>query len=213
MLEILLIRHGETERNRTRRIMGHRPIPLNVRGRSQARALQRRLKKVELEVIYTSPIRRAVETARVLAKGRRVRTIKVPEMAEIDYGHWVGRTFDEVSFDPAYRTYHTTPRKARAPGGESMREVYRRAVSFIEKLRRRHRGGRVVVISHADVIKAIMVRYLKLDLNDLLKIRIDNCALSSVLFNGTHHKVLAINAHSELHRLFHRTDQLLPTPR
>lgn len=208
MLEILLIRHGQTAWNRDRRIMGRLPIPLNVAGRRQAAALRRAFRSVTLKAIYTSHVQRAVETAKILARGRGIRVIKAPEVAEIDYGRWVGKTFDEVSADRNYVVYHSAPKRAQAPGGEKMTEVYRRSVGFVEKLRKRHKEGRIAVISHADVIKAILVRYLKLDLNDLLKIRIDNGALSSLWFNGTRERVLAVNAHAHLSRLFHRTDQI-----
>ena len=70
--------------------------------------------------------------------------------------------------------------------------------------------GRVAIVSHADVIKTILVRYLNLDLNDILSIRIDNCSLSSIWFNGSRSRVLAVNGHSDLRKLFARTDQWIP---
>ena len=212
MLEILLIRHGQTDWNLNGRIMGYRPIPLNAVGRRQSEALRGVLGPLRLKAIYTSPILRAVETARLMAKGRRVRILKAPEVREIEYGDWVGRTFEEVSKERNYRIYHTTPRHACAPGGERMTEVHKRVVGFIEKLRKRHREGRIAVVSHADVIKVILVHYLNLDLNELLRIRIDNGALSSLSFNGSQTRVLGVNCHPTLQNLFLRTDQNLPSP-
>lgn len=208
MLEILLIRHGQTDWNRDRRIMGRLPIPLNASGRRETGILSRSLRGIELHAIYTSPLKRAIETAQLLARGRGIKVVRAPEVAEIDYGYWVGKTFDEVSGEKDYFVYHTEPARAQAPGGERMSDVYRRTGRFIERLRVRHRKGRIAVISHADVIKAILVRYLKLHLNDLLRIRIDNCSLSSLWFNGKHSRVLGINCHARLRRFFLRTDQL-----
>lgn len=213
MLEIFLIRHGQTEWNHKRRIMGRLPIPLNAMGRRQARTLRRILRNLTLRAIYTSPVRRALETAQEIARGHRLKVILAPAVAEINYGRWVGKTFDEVSYDPAYQTYHTTPSRAKAPGGERMTAVARRAVRFIERLRSRYQDGRVVVVSHADVIKTILIYYLRLPLNDLLKVRIDNASLSSLWFDGRRTRVLAINGHADLRKLFLRTDQLLPQPK
>lgn len=209
MLEILLIRHGQTDWNRDRRIMGGLPIPLNKAGRRQTLELQKALSGLNLKWIYTSPLLRAHQTAKIIAgEGKRIRLIRSPAVSEIDYGRWVGKTFDEVTGDKNYQIYHTTPRLAQAPGGEKMTDVYRRAVGFIETLRKRHKRGRIAVVSHADVIKAILTRYLRLPLDDLLKIRIDNCSLSSLWFNGKHSRVLGINCHARLRRFFLRTDQL-----
>jgi len=190
--------------------MGRLPIPLNKTGRREIEILRKTLAHLDLKAIYASPVLRAMQTAQILSKRRRIPLIQAPAVAEIDYGHWIGKTFDEVAGDPAYRTYHTQPHRAQAPGGEKMTNVYRRAFKFIERLRLRYPVGRVVVVSHADVIKAILVRFLKLDLCDLLKIRIDNGSLSSLWFDGTRCRVLGVNCHAELGKLFERTDQLTP---
>jgi broad specificity phosphatase PhoE len=210
MLEILLIRHGQTDWNRDRRIMGRKAVPLNMAGRGEARALARALKNVAIDVIYTSPVRRAVETARHLRNGRRVRIRHAPEMAEIDYGHWIGKTFEEVIPEKAFRVYHKTPRKAQAPGGEHMREVFDRTIRFIEKIRKKHKMGRIVVVSHADVIKTILVHYLGMDYNHLLKFRIDNASLSLLWFHKDHARVMSINSLAKPARLFGLKDLLSP---
>jgi broad specificity phosphatase PhoE len=193
MLEILLIRHGQTDWNRDRRIMGRKPIPLNIQGRRESEAIGRALREIQIQAIFTSPVERAVQTARLIARGRKLKLEMVPEVAEIDYGDWIGKTFDEVTEDEAYRVYHATPKLAHPPGGEKMVDVHRRAVNFIEALRKRHEAGRIVVVSHADVIKIVVTHYLGLDLNDLLRLRIDNCSVSLLWFNGSRHRVMAVN--------------------
>lgn len=209
-LEIFLIRHGQTDWNREQRIMGARPIPLNVMGIQQSEAMGRVLKTVKLKAIYSSPLRRALQTAKAIARGSTLKVVEAPEVQEINYGQWVGKKFSEVKNEPAYLTYHSSPRDAEIPGGEKMEDVHRRAVGFIETLRKRHKEGKVVVVSHADVIKTILVHYLDLSLNDILKIRIDNASLSILHFNGMSTRILGMNCHSHLDRLF--TDRAaLPT--
>ncbi len=210
MLEILLIRHGQTDWNRDRRIMGRKPVPLNKAGRAEAKALARALKDVGIDVIYTSPVRRAVETARHLLDGRRARVVEAPEVAEIDYGRWIGKTFEEVIPEKAFHVYHKNPRKACPPGGEAMRKVFDRTVRFIERLRKRHKKGRIVVVSHADVIKAILVHYLGMDYDHLLRFRIDNTSISLLTFHKEHARVMAINSLPAPAKLFGRVDLLSP---
>ncbi len=210
MLEILLIRHGQTDWNRDRRIMGRRPVPLNKAGRAEARALAKVLKGVKIDAVYTSPVLRAVETAEHLRDGRRMSLRHAHEMAEIDYGRWIGKTFEEVIPEKAFRVYHKTPRKAQAPGGEHMKDVYRRTIRFIETIRRRHKKGRIAVVSHADVIKTVLVHYLGMDYNHLLKFRIDNASISLLWFYKDRARVMAVNSLPAPHKLFGLVDLLTP---
>ncbi len=210
MLEILLIRHGQTDWNRDRRIMGRKHIPLNRVGRSEATRLERALKGVILDAIYTSPMKRAVETARHVRGRRRVAIQRVPGMAEIDYGLWVGKTFEEVIPEKAFHVYHKTPAKARAPRGEHMKDVQKRTIRFIEKIRKRHRKGRVAVVSHADVIKTVLVHYLGMHLNDLMKFRIDNASVSLLWFHEKRARVMTINSLATPSKLFGLRDLLSP---
>lgn len=208
MLEIILIRHGQTDWNRDRRIMGHRPVPLNPHGRAEARRVARHLKNIPIDAVFTSPMLRAVETAEYLAAERGLKAQLNADLAEIDYGLWVGKTFDEVMAEEAYAIYHRSPRRAQPPGGEKMTDVRRRAVRFVEGLREKHRKGRIAVISHADVIKTILVHYLGMDLNDLQKFRIDNTSLSILWFYKKRARVLAANCPAIPKNLFGPTDQL-----
>lgn len=210
MLEILLIRHGQTDWNRERRIMGRKPIPLNKTGREEARSLARVLKGIAIDAIYTSPVRRAVETAKQLNNGRRVRIFDADEIAEIDYGDWIGKTFGEVIGEKAFHVYYKAPRRSCPPGGEPMMAVFGRTIRFIERLRKRHKNGRVAVVSHADVIKAILVHYLGMDYNHLFKFRIDNASISLLWFHKDRARVLTINSLPTPSRLFDLIDLLSP---
>lgn len=213
MLEILFIRHGQTDWNKNGRIMGARPVPLNREGIRQVEEAAKALDSIDIKAVYTSPLKRAVQTARLLARGRSMRVVEAPELSEIDYGDWVGKTFDEVIRYPAYRLYHTNPARAQAPRGEKMKDVLERGVRWVETMRQGHRrGGRIMAVSHADVIKVILTHYLNLDLNEMLRMRIDNAAVSILWINGKSSGVFGINCHTSLDKVFSRTDQLYPLP-
>lgn len=166
--------------------------------------------EISLDALYTSPMFRTVQTARTIARGRSLKIQKASALAEIDYGQWVGKYFDDVTREKAYQIYHTAPSEAQPPGGEKMTEVLKRSVGLVEDLRKRHEKGRIALISHADVIKAILVRYLNLDLNEILRLRIDNASLSLVWFHGPRERVMAVNSLAAPSSLFSRTDQLPP---
>lgn len=207
MLEIILVRHGETDWNKSQRIMGRQSVPLNAEGRRQAKTLAKFLKDVTIDRIYSSPVLRARQTAELMVRGRSLEIIEEESLAEIHYGEWVGKYFAEVRGSEAFETYWCTPSLAQAPGGELMSSVLGRAVSFIETLQNRHTEGRVLLVSHADVIKVILVHCLGINLDQLHKLRVDNGSLSYLLFANGRVRVLAINTHPNAKQLFERTEQ------
>ena len=96
MTTILLARHGETEWNREGRFQGHADPPLNATGRAQAAELAAGLKGVELAAVYSSPLRRALETAELVAAEHGLEPVAVDALREVDVGFWEGLTRPEV---------------------------------------------------------------------------------------------------------------------
>ena len=202
MLEIILVRHGETNCNRDKTVMGHLPIPLNRTGQAQAQELARQLKKIPIEACYSSPLVRTLETSRIICGSRRISLYEEKALAEIDYGAWVGKPMQEIAEAGQFFAYMRKPAQAKIPGGESLRQAQRRSVGFIETLRKQKKGGRVLVVSHADVIKAMVTYYLGLRLNDLHRVRIDNGSMSLLWFHGKWARVLSVNVHNHFPSYF-----------
>ncbi len=205
MFEIIFVRHGETEWNRGRRIMGAKPIPLNENGQRQIRDLAAYFKDVSFDAIYTSPIIRAAESAAILAEGRDIAPIEDEALAEINYGPWVGMTFDEVRERPEFRDYHLRPSQAKVPGGEDMDEVFQRIGGFVERLRKEEKNKRILAVSHADVIKLAVVKYLAMPLDDMHRMRIDNGSHSHIWFSGPLERVLIVNGLPRVDGFFEKT--------
>lgn len=182
MFELLLARHGQTDWNVERRVMGAKPIPLSTTGKAQARLLAKGLKDIPIHAVYSSPIRRAIQTAQPILKGRdSVSLFEEPGLTEIDYGDWVGRPFAEI---PELNDYFQRPSSVKIPNGETLEAVRKRAASAVERMRERHKDQRILAISHADVIKFILIHYLGMVLDDLQKFRIDNASVSVLHFNS-----------------------------
>jgi broad specificity phosphatase PhoE len=160
---ILLARHGETDWNREKRWQGLADPPLNERGREQARALAERLEPVPFTAIYASDLRRASETARLVAEGRGLGVTTMPELREIDVGSWTGLTQAEVQerFPDAYAGLRA--RTGRGwEDGETFGELAQRVLNALRRIAREHHDP-VLVVTHSGPIRTVQAHALGLD--------------------------------------------------
>ena len=155
MTVLLLARHGETDWTRTKRWQGHGDPPLNDRGRTQARALADTLAEVALDAIYCSDLRRAAQTAAIVAERHGLEPVLDSELRENDFGDWTGLTRDEVE----RRFPHGALLRKRGgkgwSGGESYDEMAERVVRAATAIAEEHDGQRVLVVTHNGPIRAI----------------------------------------------------------
>jgi len=193
MLEILLIRHGQTDWNRDRRIMGDQPIGLNSEGRSQMGRLSQLVSPLKVEALFSSPLKRTMESAAILNQKWNLPMEENRDLREIEYGKWIGMTFQEIRTHPEYVEYYKFPDRKVGQTGESLVEVQSRGVSFVENLRKGRTHGKLALVSHADWIKCVILHYLKIPLNQLYQLRIDNASLSYLTFEGKRERVIAVN--------------------
>jgi broad specificity phosphatase PhoE len=161
---ILLARHGETDWNRERRWQGVSDLSLNERGREQARALAEKLEAVPLSAVYASDLRRAYQTALVVAQTKGLAVTPMRELREIDVGSWTGLAYDEVQerFRVAYTQMRT--RSGRGwEGGETYAEMGRRVLEAMRQIARKHAGDVVLVVTHSGPIRTVRAHALGLD--------------------------------------------------
>jgi len=202
MLEILLIRHGQTDWNRDRKIMGEHPIGLNSEGRGQVETLATRLAPLKIEGLYVSPLKRTMESAEILNRRWGLPLETHEDLKEIEYGEWVGKTFQEIRTHPDYIEYYKHPDRCVGGTGESLEQVQRRGVRFLEALRGSRTGGKLAVVTHADWIKCVVLHYLKMPLSQLFQLRIDNASISYLTFEGKRERVIAVNHCVDFEGLF-----------
>jgi probable phosphoglycerate mutase len=143
---ILLARHGETDWNREGRFQGWADPPLNEAGREQARALAERLRDTPFDAVYSSDLRRAHETAAIVAAPHGVPVVSDPDLREIDVGSWSGLTRTEI--------------EERFPGaehhdGESRTEHLARVLAAVERIARTHHGQRILIVSHGGSLRTL----------------------------------------------------------
>lgn len=149
MTEIYLVRHGETDWNRARRIQGRTDVPLNDTGREQARRTAELLARRTWDAVLTSPLSRARETAEIIAVRLGLAVpAEVPALVERNYGAAEGLDFAQI--DARY------PEGTEVPGRESRAAVAERVMPELRRIAEEHRGGALVIVSHGGAIRAVL---------------------------------------------------------
>ncbi len=162
MTTIYLVRHGATEWNDTKRAQGQADIELNEAGFAQAQRAAADLSHIELVAVYSSDLKRAVETARAIADAQGLKVTTDRDLREIDQGEWEGLTVEEIARrwpDRWGEARHYTTR----PGGESPQQVRTRALDAIARIVEANPEGNVVVVSHGGTIRWIAAEALGYD--------------------------------------------------
>lgn len=182
MTEIVLVRHGETELNREGIFRGRLDVGLNPRGRLQAEWVAEALAGEPLVAVYSSPLRRAVDTALPIAGRHGLRPLPDEGLNNIDLGEWQGRKKTEVERDEPelWDLWIHDPESLRVPGGETLGDVRRRATSRARALADEHEGGRFAIVSHRSVLKLLAGALLGLDRDYFWRFYLDNAAYSVI---------------------------------
>jgi broad specificity phosphatase PhoE len=195
---LILIRHGETEWNRTGRWQGQLDVPLSDAGRRQARQLARRLAadRRRLDVLYSSDQSRALETAQIVGEAIGLSPATTPALREIDLGHWAGHTKPEIAqLFPQEWTKLEAGEDFPRGGGESYAIFQARILEWLIPTINRHAGQSVAVVSHGGVIRAILLHALNLQWKDRSQIpSIGNTSLTEVEVRGNQWEIVSVGA-------------------
>jgi probable phosphoglycerate mutase len=157
---VVMIRHGETDWNRDRRIQGQTDTALSALGRLQARAIGQRLLRERFDAIYASDLARAWDTAQAIAQAAIAERPDAPlpvadrRLREMDFGEWEGKTSAEIALSHPDAHFQSKSRDAdfRIPGGESFRDLHDRAVACLHSLVEVHAGQSICVVAHGGIL-------------------------------------------------------------
>jgi len=150
---------------------------INEDGRRQARALADSLSKEPIDLVHTSPRRRARETARTIADLIGCPCEVTPALDEIHLGDWEGRSFEALAADSRWHSWNTHRGSATPPDGESMVHLQRRVLSHLEKLARLPIRG-AVLVSHAEPIRAVLMHFRGIALDDFHQVDVAAASIS-----------------------------------
>jgi broad specificity phosphatase PhoE len=191
---LLLVRHAAHDWL-GRGIPGRLPgVVLNGEGQLQARDLSMHI-GARVDAIYSSPQQRARETAAPLAERLELPVVIAPEFDEVDFGEWTGWTFERLRGEgERWREWCEHKSVASPPGGESLAMVTLRALSGAQRLARLHPEQSVLVVSHGDVIKALIASCLALSLDHLERFDVAPASLSAVARTQDAWRVMCVNA-------------------
>ena len=202
---LVLARHAVTAQTGPM-LSGRAPgIDLSDKGREQAKALGERLAGLPVAVVYASPIERTTQTAEAVAQHHGLTVQALPGVIEADYGEWTGGQLSDLAKTDLWKTVQRAPSRARFPGGESLAEMQSRMVTALEAVVVQHPGELVVVVSHADPIKAAIAHYTGVHL-DLFQ-RIVVSPASVTVFELTAHGAAMVKCNDT-----GSLDELLPPP-
>lgn len=208
---LVLLRHGEAEGNRELRYLGSTDAPLTSHGREQAAQLAGAAARLRPSVIYSSPLRRARETAQTLADTLGLPVLKTPVLREMDFGAWERLTRAEVrARDPEGLAAWDAGDDVAPPQGESLVAVRERVTAFADALAAQHTGETLALVSHVGPIKALVCAALDLPAAGAQRMWLDPASICVVEWgiggdsDGPARRVL---------RVFNAVDHLLTPPR
>ena len=159
MTTLVLVRHATTA-STGKRLGGRTDAPLDDAGRQQAEAAAQRLAAAPLKAVYASPLPRTWETAEIVAAPHRLEVQRDEGLLEVEYGDWTDRPLQPLTRTKKWPVIQLRPSLVTVPNGESIREAQLRAVGAVEGIVAKHPKAMVAVVSHADVIKALVSFYL-----------------------------------------------------
>ena len=204
MTKLILVRHGESCWNISGRYQGQLDIDLSERGQEQAKLVAQRLRKIQIDLILTSPLRRALDTAGLIASyHEHIPLVIDASLTEIGHGEWEGLTAAEVEekFSAELALWQTEPAKVKMPGGESLAEVKARVFPTIQQAITEHPDKTILVCSHDAVLRLIILEATGVSLAGFWGLRIDNAAITVVEYHPAFSNVLALNDATHLGQL------------
>ncbi len=171
-MKLYITRHGETLRNAENRVLGRDDIALNEKGRLQAAELAEKMKEIPVDVIFTSPLSRAKETALAVAERKGLIPIEDDRLLEVNFGD-----FEAVPRD--YEPYQAAKREhfKRYPNGESYFDMAYRIYDFLYEIKKKYSDKRVLIVSHGGVCRIIHNYFIDMDNEEFVRFAFPNCGL------------------------------------
>jgi probable phosphoglycerate mutase len=193
MTDFLLVRHAACDPVGVA-IAGRAPgVSLNEQGRLEAERVADRLAGTSIIAVYSSPLERARETAQAISQRHDLAVHDHDAFAEIDFGDWTGRTLESLAPDEQWHRFNTLRSATRIPGGELVAEAQLRAVRGLEALRCAHPSGVVVIVTHADIIRATLAFYLGMPIDLMLRLEISPASVSAIRLDEWGLQVTCVN--------------------
>jgi len=193
---VFLIRHGVTAWHAEGRVLGQRDIPLSAAGVAQAEEAAAALHGVKMSEVLSSPLQRAIQTAEIIGQDAGIEVARDPRLIDFQLGKWTGMTYADVAKNEEYQRFLLQPDSERIPGGESLEDIRRRAVSAIEQaLSDNATGDALAIVTHAGIIRVLLTHYMGSPTANYHRVRVSPGSISILGFADDRQlpRVLAVN--------------------
>jgi len=185
--KLIIVRHAEAMGNIIREFHGWTDSGITEKGHIQAKQVAERLKDVPIDVIYSSSLKRAIQTATYIAKVKELPIISRDDLKEINGGLWEGMAWTDLAktYPEEYVIWEEKPHIHQMPEGESMKDFQQRLVNAVSVILDREKGRNVCIVTHGTAIRALMCWFMDYGLEDIVKIPwYDNTAVTVVEYDG-----------------------------
>ena len=185
MTKVYLVRHGQTEWNKKLTFRGRVDIPLNEAGHMEAQALSHALKDKNIEAIYTSPLKRSIETAQPVAKFFHLEIVPVQGLIDINYGDWEGLSFHEVKkrYGDQYKGWEKSPDLIRFPNGETLDEAKERSFRAFKNIVKESPDKSILIIPHRVINKILLCALLNIGNSHFWEIKQDTGCINLIEYS------------------------------
>lgn len=180
---LILVRHAEAEGNFKRIFHGWSDGEITGKGHMQAEKVAERLKDVEMDVLYSSSLKRTMQTATYISEVKKLPIIRTDKLKEINGGDWEGQMWDTLpkKWPDEYDTWENAPHLHKMPGGESMEEFQKRLIEEVKHIIDTNKGKSICIVTHGTAIKALICYFKSCELEEMFNIRwCDNTAITII---------------------------------
>ena len=200
LTKIFLIRHGETEWNKTKRLQGNSDVKLSSEGIHQAKLLAKNFPAQKIDAIYSSDLLRALATAEFLASKFNLPIKKNPSLRETNFGDWEGKSIVELSAASpnGFENFFTAPEKCMPPNGETFLQAQNRAVNALKKIIAAHEDQNVAIVSHGAIIRLIICAALNIPIYKIWSISQFNTSVNILRVDGGNFTLELLNSTAHL---------------
>jgi len=204
-IKLILIRHGESYSNVQKKFSGFQDVDLTEKGIWQAERLACRLKKVTVDIVYCSDLKRAIHTADIVFGNRDIDMLTNPNLREINFGIWEGMTFEEIRLKEGakFTSWMENPdEKSIIPQGESLAILNERVMTEVNRILEEHKNEEkdktIAIVCHGGAIRVILCNALNLELKNLWYIKQESTALNIIDYYDNRGFISLLNDTSHL---------------
>jgi alpha-ribazole phosphatase len=194
MLELILVRHGETDSNKKGTYLGWTDAPLNETGLSQAHIAAEKLKDTRIDRIYASPLQRAMKTAEIINEFHSLQIAAAEELKERNFGSWDDLTHKDIlcRYPAEYEAWTRDWIHYCMEGGESSIQAYERITCFIDEMVKTNDSGTFLIITHLGCIRKIVAYLLGMGIEGSWRFKLDNATVTKLMVNDEKYTYLTL---------------------